>query len=212
VRASLIALEEGSGPALGVYHVELGTDLPPGASSDVLVGRALADELGLAPGAEVELAPPERAARRECVEGELRERADEAAPARGEVFRVAGVLAPEGVGRKGKGAVVVVGFTAGRRLFADVHVEAQFWLERDGAVDRLGAQRWRCEDRQAENQPQDHCHPQDDDRRTLRSHGHSSLKRRPGPFRPGESRRMAKLMNCRVDRQVREPEDGRPAD
>src|SRR5262245_30674783 len=62
VRARLIALEEGSGPSLGVYHVERGADLGPEDADGVLLGRALADELGVDVGSEVQLAPPERAA------------------------------------------------------------------------------------------------------------------------------------------------------
>jgi putative ABC transport system permease protein len=135
VRARLVALEEGSGPLLGVYHVETGTDLAPDDARGVLVGRALADELGLGVGDELVLAPPERAAQRECVEGVLREKKRAGGPTRSETFRVSGVLAAEGVGRKSKGQVVIVGYESGRRLFADVFVESQFWVRRDGAVD-----------------------------------------------------------------------------
>ena len=135
VRARLVALEEGSGPSLGVYHVERGEDLRADDAGGVLIGRALADELGLDVGAELVLAPPERAAQRECIEGVLRDTPSGGAETRSEVFRVQGVLAPEGVGKKSKGQVVIVGYQSGRRLFADVYVESQFWLRRDGAVD-----------------------------------------------------------------------------
>ncbi len=138
VRARLIGLEEGSGPSLGVYHVEQGQDLGPESSQDVLIGRALAERLGLAPLDEVWLAPPERSARSECVEGVIRrleEPAPESGGSREALFRVGGILAPEGIGRRSQGEVVVVGYQAGRRLFADVFVESQFWLKRDGAVD-----------------------------------------------------------------------------
>lgn len=135
VRARLIGLEEGSGPTLGVYHVERGTDLGVEDEHGLLVGRALAEELGLDVGSEVLLAPPEKAANRECVEGVLRERRQKADQTRSEVFRVQGVLAAEGVGRKSKGQVVIVGYGSGRRLFADVFVDSQFWLKRNGAVD-----------------------------------------------------------------------------
>lgn len=135
LRARLIALEEGSGPSLGVYHVERGADLGVGDTDGVLLGTALAEELGVDVGDEVLLAPPERAANRECIEGVLQERAEAAPDARAEVFRVTGLLAPEGVGRRSKGQVVVLGYPSGRRLFADVFVESQFWLKRDGAVD-----------------------------------------------------------------------------
>ena len=135
VRARLIALEEGSGPTLGVYHVEKGSDLGALDADGVLLGRALADELGVDVGGEVVLAPPERAAERECVEGVLRDKPTRSPDARAEVFHVSGLLAPEGVGRRSKGQVVIVGYQRGRRMFADVFVESQFWLKRDGAVD-----------------------------------------------------------------------------
>ncbi len=135
VRARLIALEEGSGPSLGVYHVERGSDIGPGDEYGLLLGQALASELELDVGAEVLLAPPEHAAQRECVEGVLREKRAGAVAGRQEIFHVVGVLAAEGVGRKSKGQVAIVGYQSGRRLFADVFVESQFWLKRDGAVD-----------------------------------------------------------------------------
>ncbi len=135
VRAQLVALEEGSGPSLGVYHVERGSDLGSRPENRVLVGRGLAEELAVGPGDELWLATPERAARMDCVEGVLRRREQPDGGAREELFRVTGVLAPEGIGRKAQGQVVVVGYHTGRRLFSDVFVESQFWLRRDGAVD-----------------------------------------------------------------------------
>jgi len=138
VRARLVALEEGSGPMLGVYHVDRGRDLEPGGDGrGVLLGRALARELGVDVGGEIWLAPPERAASRECVEGVMREKArgKGAGEVRGEVFRVEGLIAAEGLGRRSKGEVVILGYQTGRRLFSDVYVESQFWLKRDGAVD-----------------------------------------------------------------------------
>jgi putative ABC transport system permease protein len=130
----LVALEEGSGPSLGVYHVEQGRDLGAGDARGVLLGRALAEELGLGLDSEVLLSPPARAAGRECIEGVLKEKPREA-EARSEVFRVQGIVAAEGVGRKSKGQVVIIGYQSGRQLFSDVYVQSQFWLKRDGAVD-----------------------------------------------------------------------------
>ncbi|MEQ1895623.1 MAG: FtsX-like permease family protein, partial [Planctomycetota bacterium] len=132
--ARLVALEEGSGPSLGIYHVEQGADLGAGELPGVLVGRALAESLALEPGDELLLAPPQRAAASECVEGVLQAKDAPKEPRR-ELFRVAGILAPEGLGRRSKGEVVVIGYSAGRRLFSEVFVESQFWLKRDGAVD-----------------------------------------------------------------------------
>jgi putative ABC transport system permease protein len=132
-RVRLFALEEGTGPTLGVYHVERGGE--PTSANGLLIGRALATELGIEPGAELVLSPPERAGRGRCIEGVMQE----AGPAVRELpegrFLVAGILAPEGVGRMSKGRVVVMGYGAGLELFADVRVESQFWLKRDGATD-----------------------------------------------------------------------------
>jgi putative ABC transport system permease protein len=132
-RARLVALEEGSGPSLGVYHVEEGRDLGAEDARGLLIGRALAEQLGLAVGDELLLSPPERAAQAECIEGVLRRGV--APAAREEAFRVQGMLSPEGIGRRSQGEVVVIGYQAGRALFADVFVESQFWLKRSEAVD-----------------------------------------------------------------------------
>src|SRR5206468_3319461 len=107
----------------------------PDDEHGVLLGRALAEGLDLDVGSEVVLAPPERAAQRECVEGVLREKRAAEPTGRAEVFHVVGVLAGEGIGRKSKGQVAIVGYQSGRRLFADVFVDSQFWLKRNGAVD-----------------------------------------------------------------------------
>ena len=134
VRARLVALEEGSGPSLGIYHVESGGDIVAGDARGALLGRPLATALGLAVGDELVLAPPERAAASDCVDGVLTARA-KPPETRQETFVVRGLLANEGLGRRSKGEVVVIGYTAGRQLFSDVFVESQFWLKRDGAVD-----------------------------------------------------------------------------
>ena len=70
--ARLVALEEGAGRTLGVYHVERGDDVGAGPEPGVLLGRALAAELAVESGDRVWLSPPVRAARAECVEGVLR--------------------------------------------------------------------------------------------------------------------------------------------
>ncbi len=132
----LIALEAAQAPALGVYWVERGRALAPG-TREVLVGRTLAEERGLEPGARVLLAAPPRAARKACVDGVLQEVGEEEAggPRAPEVFTVAGVLAFEGVGRRGGGRVVVIDYDAGQALYADLFVESRFWLRREQASD-----------------------------------------------------------------------------
>ena len=87
-RVRMIALESGSGPALGVYHVEEGSDLSPSQPGGVLVGRRLAEDLGLSIGSQVLLAPPAKAARKACVDGVMKEIGTPKAVPMTEVFRV----------------------------------------------------------------------------------------------------------------------------
>ncbi len=131
----LTAIEAGTGRTLGNYHVERGGDLRPDHPDDVLVGRALARRYELEPGDRIYLAPPARAARKRCVDGEMVRLDEPGAPPAEEVFLVRGVLANSGLGRKGKGACVVIDYEVGRRLFRDLHVESQYWVNRDESVD-----------------------------------------------------------------------------
>ncbi len=137
---TLIALEAGEARGLGAYRVELGADLgpsPQGAArpDQALVGEGLARRLGLAPGARVLIARPRGAPARECVGGEWRTLSSGAElPERSAEFEVVGVLAREGLGRRSAGDVVVIPFEAGRRLYADAHVETRYWLGHDPSV------------------------------------------------------------------------------
>jgi len=133
-RVRMIALEAGSGPALGVYHVEEGQDLSPGRKG-VLIGRKLAEERGLSIGSQVLLAPPAKAAKQACVEGEMKELRKARATPMTEVFEVVGVLAPEGLGRRAGGRCVVTDYDAGRELLKNVFVTSQFWVRRDETVE-----------------------------------------------------------------------------
>lgn len=131
----LVGLEAGQGPSLGVYFVDAGSDLDPsGDHRDALIGRALAERHGLAPGDRIVLAPPAQAARRACIDGVVQVLDDETGARAEEVLRVAGVLAYEGIGRKSKGEVVLLEYQAARRLLSDVHIETQYWLRRDESI------------------------------------------------------------------------------
>ncbi len=135
VRERMVALERENARSLGVYHVELGLDLDESGPGGILVGRKLAEELALEPGERVVLAPPAHAARQECVEGVLQQVEEDVGSSEERVFTVAGVLAPEGIGRKSQGRVVVADYAEGRALLHEVFVESQFWLRRDRSVD-----------------------------------------------------------------------------
>jgi putative ABC transport system permease protein len=135
----LVALEAGSGRTLGVYHVDQGADLAPRGDAtgppEILLGERLAEELGLAVGERVLLAPNARAAKPACVDGVLQRPPSSPGEPIEQVFRVAGTLAYEGIGRRASGRVVVIEYESGRELFQDVFVESQFWLRRAADVD-----------------------------------------------------------------------------
>ncbi len=134
----LVGLETGTARTLGVYHVESGEDLSAATAADgVLIGARLADDLALAVGDAVVLTQPRSASGKRCVDGVLQEEREEArsGPPRERVFRVIGVLAREGLGRRAGGRVVVVDFDAGRDLLRDVLLESQFWVRRSEATD-----------------------------------------------------------------------------
>jgi putative ABC transport system permease protein len=134
----LTAIEAGAARTLGNYHVEHGADLTPGRRDQVLVGRELARHFGLEVGDRVYLAPPARAARKACVEGELRPLTAAGAERPEEVFFVTGILGKSGLGRKGKGHCVIIDYEVGCRLFRDLHVSSQFLVNRDETTDLEG--------------------------------------------------------------------------
>ena len=139
----LVALEPESAASLEAIQLLEGAPLDAvGRRGEVLVGHELAEEHGLGVGARLELAKPGRAARsatsRECVDGEWVETEREARPERAPLhwrdFTVVGVLANEGLGRKGRGEVVVVSYVDGLELFDGAHVATRYWLRRDPGV------------------------------------------------------------------------------
>jgi len=140
-KAQIVGLDAGRGPSLGAYQIAAGRDLEPTGSSDgrlvgtpeVLIGPALARE-GIAVGDTVMLSRPRRVARTVCKDGEM-QRLEQAGAPPEVAFDVVGVLASEGIGRRGGGAVVVVDYEVGRRMFVGARVEPRFWIKRDAAVD-----------------------------------------------------------------------------
>ena len=139
IAARVIALEASAADSLGVYYVEEGRGIDPEApGGQVLLGRGLAEDLGVRVGDSVVLAPPGNAARKACVDGEFRmlgAAGDTGVAARPQPFRVTGILAREGLGRRGNGRMCVLDYEVGRRLLSDVFIESQFWLKRHTAVD-----------------------------------------------------------------------------
>ncbi len=136
---SLVGLEAGAASTLGVYYVEDGVDLVPAtAQTGVLIGRSLAEDLAVGVGDRVVLAQPKKAARKKCVDGvfgEVEQGESASVLEHEEVFTVAGILAPEGLGRRASGRVAVIDYNRGRELLRDVFLESQFWLRRDASVE-----------------------------------------------------------------------------
>ena len=133
--ARLFALEAEVAPSLGVYHIEDGRPIRPNRR-EVLIGRAVAEGHGLAPGDSMLIAARRRAAKSACIDGQLQvvEEGGLTEPAP-ELFEVVGVLAYEAVGRRSNGAVVVVDYSVGQDLYSDLFIDSRFWLAREEASD-----------------------------------------------------------------------------
>ncbi len=137
---AMIALEPRNAASLAAVQVEAGRPLDPDApagTAQVLIGRAIAEEHGIGLGDVVEVARPARGGgiSKECVDGVWTE--GERRPKRKPKFttlEVVGVLAYEGLGRKGRGEVVVVPYDVGLEIFEGQHVATRYWLRRDPDV------------------------------------------------------------------------------
>ncbi|MEM7310965.1 MAG: FtsX-like permease family protein [Planctomycetota bacterium] len=136
-RVHMVAIDGGTGPAIGAYHVVDGRDVGPGAEGlrEALVGGGLAREHGIEPGDSIYLARPARTARKVCREGEVSTMsAPDDVPIE-ELFTVVGIVSDEGVGRKSLGKVIVIDYAVGHELFRGAFVEPRFWLKRDPTID-----------------------------------------------------------------------------
>ena len=127
-----------------MYQVVQGRDLGGFGSEarEVLVATPLAEALGLSPGDEVDLARPPRAAKRACVDGEMKVvRPEEPLPPRIVSFKIVGIIAKQGLGYRSRGAVVVTEYKPGRQLFSDVAVSERFVIRKDpdASVEELQA-------------------------------------------------------------------------
>ncbi len=140
-RVQMVALDAGTGQAIGAYHVIDGADLAPDAAENqVLIGSGLAREHDLKPGDELYLSRPRRGARKVCREGEVQVVESRDVPVE-EAFTIVGVITNDGVGRKALGRIVVVDYQVGRELYRGAFVDPRFWIRRDPNVDieNLGA-------------------------------------------------------------------------
>lgn len=133
----LVALEAGSLPGMDALRVSLGSPIDPSSNvREVLVGEKLASELDLAPRDLVYLSRPSLPTTQDCIDGVRQPRAPkDATPPPVLVFRVAGILAYEKLGRRSQGMIAVVDYAAGRELFAGVSIEPSYWVRQDPRVD-----------------------------------------------------------------------------
>lgn len=133
----LVALEAGSLPGMDALRVSAGSPIDPDSKvPEVLVGERLASELGLSTRDLVLLSRPSLPTAQDCVDGVRRPREPaDVVPAPAIVFRVAGILAYEKLGRRSQGMVAVVDYVRGRELFAGVSIEPSYWVRQDPRVD-----------------------------------------------------------------------------
>ncbi len=135
-RVRLYGLDSPAAPALDAYVLLEGRDLDPSREHrEVLVGEALARALGIGLGDPLSIARPRRAAKTECVDGQI----VSVGPARTEVpleetFQVVGILGREGLGHHSRGMVVIIDFEWGKGLYEGVHIDTSFWVKRDPTV------------------------------------------------------------------------------
>ena len=133
----LVAIEPDNAASLEAIQLLSGRTLTPEDQGKLLIGRKVAEDRGLEVGARIELSKPVRGGgvSRECVDGEWQEQERQArAVATWQPFEVVGILAPEGIGHKGRGEVVVVSYGDGIALFEGTHVATRYWLRRDPNV------------------------------------------------------------------------------
>jgi hypothetical protein len=102
----------------------------------VLIGEKIAARWGVGPGDEIQLSRPRRAARRDCVDGELRltQPAGDFEPEK-RSFRVVGILSREKLGWYSKGEVVIIDYRPGQEMFAGARISERFWVQQDPAAD-----------------------------------------------------------------------------
>jgi putative ABC transport system permease protein len=141
-RIRLFAIEAAALPEIGAYSLLEGNHLDRAAElPQALIGSTLAQQHGVGVGGTIYLSRPQRAALKDCVDGELTvvERANREAPVEF-AFQVAGILKPERLGRRSKGQVAVIDFGWGRKLYKDARVDARYWVQPDANLDLAGLQ------------------------------------------------------------------------
>jgi len=130
----LFGIEAARAVAFDAYALVAGRPLAPG-SAEVLVGPRLVEELGIALGDRVWLQRPARPSRQQCEDGVLVDAPLDLRPPVEDPFVVVGVLAPERLGRRARGQVVVVDYEAGAALYRGSPLQERYWAVKDPNVD-----------------------------------------------------------------------------
>jgi len=136
-RARLFAVESGPISDFDTWRVLDGRTLAPNASQrEVLIGEAIAAQFGVGPGDTIQLSRPRRAARRDCVDGEMKfTRPAGGTDVESKTFEVVGILAREKLGWFSRGRVVIVDYEPALELFSGVRISERFWVRQDPKSD-----------------------------------------------------------------------------
>lgn len=133
-KVTVISLEAERAPSMGLYVLERGQSMRTG-ERDVLIGRSIAEKLGLDVGDTMMIAKPRRAPRKDCIDGELVAVKTRGAATVGDPFVVSGILSYMDLGRTSGGAICIIDFVSGSELFKEQFVRPSYWVERDPDVD-----------------------------------------------------------------------------
>ncbi|MFT7487607.1 MAG: putative ABC transport system permease protein, partial [Candidatus Paceibacteria bacterium] len=129
VRARLLAVDASVLPRMDAYRLLAGDPLPGPDSAGMLLGAKLASRLGLEPGDPIVLSRPPHSAPRVCIDGKMQREAGTLTDIPPKLtFYVSGILAPEKLGRRAGGEIVIVEFGWGKRLFDGARTNERFWV------------------------------------------------------------------------------------
>jgi putative ABC transport system permease protein len=133
-QTQLFGIEAARAAAFDAYALVAGRPLAPNAG-EVLVGPRIVEELGIELGDRLWLQRPPQPSRQQCEDGVLVDAPTDLRPAIESPFTVVGVLAPERLGRRARGLVVVVDYEEGAALYRGTNLQPRYWAVKDPGVD-----------------------------------------------------------------------------
>jgi putative ABC transport system permease protein len=133
-QTQLFGIEAERAAAFDAYALVAGRPLAPNAG-EVLVGPRIVEELGIELGDRLWLQRPPQPSRQQCEDGVLVDAPTDLRPAIESPFTVVGVLAPERLGRRARGLVVVVDYEEGAALYRGTNLQPRYWAVKDPGVD-----------------------------------------------------------------------------